>query len=233
MSDLNKLALISPILFDQLMDRLVKAEGSSQPQHRPDDNLEGTVNDKAVHDMNAALQENYPPSTKVKLYQKALNDFRYQSDKIDQDVNQSPNNEPGGSNAQTRANFSEINTQTEAPSFSEINTQTESPSYLQAINAELTPAQQDKAETILQYLNKNDGKLQTDYKGNIYLDGQLIDDAKIDKIIVSAVRNQAKTELSDSVFEVFKVLANEGLPKSLIGNEILKAKLYPKKWVEK
>ena len=71
MADLNKLALISPILFDRLMDRLVRAE-NGQIKHQPDVNIDNSIANKAVETMNAALKTDDSPSVKVKNYNKAL-----------------------------------------------------------------------------------------------------------------------------------------------------------------
>ena len=67
MTDLNKLALISPVLFDRLMDRLVRAEGGEKSHHHPtpDVNIESNIAAKAVDNMNSALKAKTPPSTQV------------------------------------------------------------------------------------------------------------------------------------------------------------------------
>ena len=222
MADLNKLALISPMLFDRLMDRLVRAEGGEKLHHEPtpDVNIESNIAAKAVDDMNSALKVRAPPSTQVKKYNKALNDFRNQLNKTPVQVDVSSEDREPSSNSVERKDTQ-----------NEVNTQTEPFEYEDSIKTQLTLGQQAKAKQILEYIYKNGDRVKTNENGEIYVDEDLIEDGKIDALIVGGIRNRGKSVATPGQVKLFKVLLDSGMPKSLLGNEDLKSKLNSK-WDE-
>ena len=230
MADLNKLALISPVLLDRLMDRLVQAE-AGRNKSQPDMNINAKVSENAAERMNEVLESDTPPSKKVKIYNKALNDFRNQVHKTTYHNDQSDGVSDIDATPVLVSHADSQTTDTTPVPVSHADSQTDLPAYLAAINSDLTPTQQQKANGILSYINKNDDIIRVDHNGAVYIDDQVVEGGKITDIVVGGVRNLSKSHEIPGQVQLFEILVENGMPKTLIGNAALKSKLKSQ-WLE-
>ena len=55
----------------------------------------------------------------------------------------------------------------------------------------MSPAQQIKANHILDHINKNSDKIRMDQNGDVYINERLLKGVKINELIVYSIRNRA------------------------------------------
>ena len=73
----------------------------------------------------------------------------------------------------------------------------------------MSPAQQIKANHILDHINKNSDKIRMDQNGDVYINERLLKGVKINELIVNSVRNRAADSELTGQYKLFRVLIIE------------------------